>query len=65
MGRIKTKLLKRITQQLISRNKDAFTDDFARNKEILKNYLDVNSQKIANVIAGYLTKLVKLNKTQK
>lgn len=65
MGRIKTKVLKRITQQLMDRNKDSFTDDFVKNKEILRNYVDVNSRKLGNIMAGYITKLVKLDKSQK
>ena len=46
-------------------HKDAFSDDFVKNKEIIKNYLDINSRKLGNIIAGYVTKLVKLEKTQK
>ena len=65
MGRIKTKVLKRVTQQLMDQNKGAFTDDFAKNKELLGNYVSVNSRKLSNIIAGYLTKLVKLDKSQK
>ena len=65
MGRIKTKVLKRTTHQLKDQNKGVFTDDFAKNKELLKNYVDIPSQKLRNIIAGYLTKLVKLDKSQK
>jgi len=64
MGRIKTKVIKRVTQQLMEQHKDAFSEDFAKNKEILKSFLDINSQKISNVVAGYITKLVKLEKNK-
>ena len=65
MGRIKTKMIKRITQQLMEDHKDAFSDDFAKNKEIIKNFVDINSPKLSNIVAGYVTKLVKLEKSKK
>jgi small subunit ribosomal protein S17e len=64
MGRIKTKIIKRMTQQLMEQHRDAFSDDFAKNKGILKNYLNINSRKLSNIVAGYVTKLVKLGKNK-
>ncbi|MBS3133169.1 30S ribosomal protein S17e [Candidatus Woesearchaeota archaeon] len=65
MGRIKAKFIKRLTQQLMEQHKDAFSDDFLKNKKIVRTFLDINSQKVGNVIAGYVTKLVKLGRNQK
>ena len=64
MGRIKTKIVKRLTQQLMAEHKDAFSDDYVKNKEIMRTYLDVNSRKLGNIIAGYITKLVKSEKNK-
>ena len=54
----------------MAKHLDVFTDDFAKNKEILKGlitkgFLEIHSQKLGNIIAGYITKLVKIEKKQK
>jgi len=65
MGRIKTRVIKRLTQELIEKHRDEFTDDFVKNKEIVKKLVMLNSPKLGNIIAGYVTKLIKLEKSQK
>ena len=40
MGRIKTKMIKRVTQQLMKEHKDTFSEDFVKNKEILAIQVD-------------------------
>ena len=59
MGRIKTILVKRITKQLVSEHKEDFSEDYNKNKEALKKYISTKSPKIKNVIAGYVSRLVK------
>ncbi len=59
MGRIKTILVKRIGHQLMELHGDEFTDDFEKNKEIVDKIIEAPSKKLRNVIAGYVTKLVK------
>ncbi|MFH1332837.1 MAG: 30S ribosomal protein S17e [archaeon] len=59
MGRIKTAKTKRITFDLMERYGDRFTSDFAQNKLILNQLTSTESLKLRNVIAGYLTRLVK------
>jgi len=63
MGRIKTKKIKRITNELIGRYKDEFKQSFAENKEILTKLADINSKKLRNVIAGYATRLMRVKET--
>jgi len=63
MGRIKTKKIKRITNELIKRYKDEFKESFAENKEILTRLADINSKKLRNVIAGYATRLMRVKET--
>ena len=60
MGRIKTKKIKRITNELIDRYRDEFKDNFEENKEILMRLADINSKKLRNVIAGYATRLMQV-----
>jgi small subunit ribosomal protein S17e len=62
MGRIKTKLIKRIVNRLIKENKDRFKNNFEENKKIVSEIANIESKKMRNVIAGYVTRLVKEQK---
>ena len=59
MGRIKTKLIKRVTQDLMEAHGDKGKEDFGDNKKLVDKYVDTSSKKIRNSIAGYVTRLVK------
>ena len=59
MGRIKTKAVKRITEDLVSEHGNEFTEDFDENKKVVEKYIDVPSTKLRNIISGYVTRLVK------
>ena len=59
MGRIKTQLVKRVTNDLIEQNPDKFKKDFVENKVIVDELADVPSKKLRNIIAGYATRLMK------
>jgi small subunit ribosomal protein S17e len=59
MGRIKTKLVKRITRELIVKYGTNFKKDFNENKKLVSQYAEVPSLKMRNVIAGYVTRLMK------
>ena len=59
MGRIKTKLVKRASNELFKRHKEEFTESFEENKPIVEKFMDLKSKKFRNIIAGYLTRLVK------
>ncbi len=65
MGRIKTSMIKSITFKLYNNNRDKFKDKFEDNKEILKDLIKTESKKLRNIIAGYLTRLVKQEKLEK
>ena len=65
IGRIKTVLVKRITKQLVREHPEEFSEEFNKNKEILKKYAIIKSTKLRNVIAGYVSRLVKQAKEGK
>ena len=65
IGRIKTVLVKRVSKQLVKEHMDEFSVDFNENKEVLKKYAIIKSPKLRNVIAGYVSRLVKQNKEGK
>ena len=59
MGRIKTKLVKRITNELVKQYGTEFKEDFEENKKLVEKHTDIPSIKMRNVIAGYVTRLMK------
>ncbi len=59
MGRIKTALIKRVSNELINEHRDKFKESFDENKKIVDELADVPSKKLRNVIAGHITKLIK------
>lgn len=63
MGRIKTKLVKRIGNEIVKKI-EGFSTDFEQNKKLLNQYLKT-SKKLRNVIAGYIVKLKKMEEKSK
>jgi len=62
MGRIKTALTKRVTRELIKLHSNKFTDNFEENKKIVNTLISTPSKRLRNIIAGYVTKIIKRNK---
>jgi small subunit ribosomal protein S17e len=63
MGRIKTKNVKRITEELIDNHFDEFSEDFDENKPIVEKHVSVESKKLRNIIVGYVTRRVRSRET--
>lgn len=59
MGRIKTFMIKKLGDELIESYRDKFTKDFEKNKEVIKEILDIKSKKLRNVLAGYITRVMR------
>ena len=59
MGRIKTMLIKRTTEELMDKHGEEFTKNFDDNKVILGSKAKITSKKMRNIIAGYATRLKK------
>ena len=62
MGRIKTRILKTKTQEIMDRHGDKIDTDFDKNKLVVSENVDVESKKLRNIMAGYATRLKKLGK---
>ncbi|MBN1502921.1 30S ribosomal protein S17e [Candidatus Woesearchaeota archaeon] len=62
MGRIKTKVIKRMSEELFERHREEFKDNFDENKKLVEQFADIPSKKMRNIIAGYITRLVKTKK---
>jgi len=59
MGRIKTRKVKSVTQDLLELHRDQFTGDFNENKLKVNELTNVKSKKLRNIIAGYATRIAK------
>jgi len=57
MGRIKTSFIKHIARDMFENQPDKFSTNFDKNKEALKELIDIKSKKSRNILAGYLTSL--------
>ncbi|MEM5801821.1 MAG: 30S ribosomal protein S17e [Candidatus Aenigmatarchaeota archaeon] len=64
MGRIKTSFIKNLGEELYQKYSDKFSEDFEKNKVILKELIDMKSKKLRNILAGYITNLKKREKLQ-
>ena len=60
MGRIKTKLIKRLTFEIVKQSRDKLTTQFEENKKVVGELLGDASKKIRNSVAGYVTRLMKI-----
>ena len=59
MGRIKTTLVKRVTEELIERHRQDCKPDFESDKKMVSELTTVSSKKLRNTIAGYVARLAK------
>jgi small subunit ribosomal protein S17e len=60
MGKVRIEMVKRISMELVDRYERSLTTEFEQNKQFLKEIgLDV-SKKLRNKIAGYVTRLMKI-----
>lgn len=59
MGRVKTMMIKRSANKLLKDYKDSFNSDFKYNKIQVVKFADIRSKKIRNVLAGYISRLIK------
>ena len=64
MGNIRTSFVKRISRELIDTHPGKFTTDFEENKKLVAEYSTVSTKHLRNKIAGYVTRLVRLQQTQ-
>tara|TARA_Y100000310_G_C20593874_1_gene769503 strand:- start:1138 stop:1326 length:189 start_codon:yes stop_codon:yes gene_type:complete len=62
MGRIKTTLTRRVGLKLVEDHADMFKKDFGENKKVVGELLKIPSKKHRNIIAGYVTRLMKMQK---
>lgn len=62
MGRIRTARIKRNAKELMNSYTNRFKGDFEHNKKVLNETSDIPTKHLRNVIAGYITKILKEEK---
>jgi small subunit ribosomal protein S17e len=62
MGRIKSKAIKNLAREIIAEHGNRLTADFEKNKKILHEVRKIESKKVRNVVAGYITKEMERSK---
>ena len=60
MGKVRINVVKRTARKLLAMYPDLFTRDFEHNKKVVKELVEVDSKKLMNQIAGYVTHLKKV-----
>ena len=62
MGKVRTEMVKRLSNELVYKYPKSFVTDFEQNKQFLKEIgLDV-SKKLRNKIAGYVTRIIRIER---
>ncbi len=64
MGRIKTALIKRASRKLFQLYHAKFEPTFDKNKALVQGYLPKANKKLRNIVAGYITRMVKQRQGQ-
>lgn len=64
LGRVRPVFIKKISKELVGKYSEIFTDDFEKNKELLNQFIIVQSKLLRNRIAGYIVHLIKLKKEE-
>ncbi len=60
LGKVRINVVKRTARKLLQMYPDLFTRDFEHNKKVVNELIEVNSKKLRNQIAGYITHLKKV-----
>ena len=64
MGRIKSTFVKASAHKIYEKGAEEYSEDFDKNKEIVKKHAEIPSKKMRNTIVGYITRLAKKAKTE-
>ena len=65
MGRVRTTFVKTTSEKIYAKYKDKFDRSFDNNKKSVDEAAIINSKKLRNVIAGYITRMVEQHKKEK
>ena len=58
MGRIRTRIVKQLAEELVKKYPEKFTSNFNTNKDIIKSLKFFEEKLLINKVAGYTVKVV-------
>ncbi|RLI75113.1 30S ribosomal protein S17e [Archaeoglobales archaeon] len=58
MGTVKPAYIKVIARELLKKYPDVFTSNFNENKKLVSQLTNIESKKVRNRVAGYITRKV-------
>jgi small subunit ribosomal protein S17e len=58
MGKVRNETIKKFARSIIEKYPDKFSQDYETNKKLLEEVADIQSKKLKNKIAGYVTTLI-------
>jgi len=62
MGRIRSKTIKKLAEELVRQHPDKFNDNFTNNKQFLDQLKLIDDIPIRNKVAGYIVRVVEKRK---
>jgi len=65
LGKVRTRVIKKVAKELLSKYPSEFTSNFEENKKALLKLLEVEGKRVRNRIAGYVTSLKKMEERKK
>lgn len=60
MGKVRPTFIKRTARELLEKYRDRFKPDFEHNKRVVQELTNIRSKRIRNRVAGYITRLIKI-----
>ena len=58
MGKVRTRLVKRLAEELVQTYPDKFTSDYEHNKRMVELLVEGITKRLRNRVAGYITHLI-------
>ncbi|HEW94057.1 30S ribosomal protein S17e [Candidatus Geothermarchaeota archaeon] len=56
----KPEFVRRLALEIYNKYRDRVSRDFEENKKLVKEVLNIPSKKVRNIVAGYLTRIKKM-----
>ncbi len=64
MGAIRPAVIKRVARELVEKYGDKFSGDFEQNKKLVAELTNVQTKRLRNILAGYVTRYWKIKHTE-
>jgi small subunit ribosomal protein S17e len=65
LGKVRIEVVKKVARELVSKFPDTFNTDYYDNKRKVMQFIDVESKRLRNRIAGYITSLKRIEEKRR